>query len=356
MPFNRPSLEDIENDLVASIDAGLDATDPRVRRSVLGVLARTLAGGLHLLYGFVEWITRQAFPWSAEAEYLDEWASIWGIDRAEAVAATGTVRLSGTAATVIAAGTRLRAADRQEYATDAEATVGAAGTVDADVTAVTPGADGNADDAAKLTLVSPVAGVESGAVAAGAIAGGEDRESDASLRQRLVTRLGTTPRGGTAADYVQWATSGHASVTRAWARALARGLGTVNVYLMTDDATDNGIPTGAVVKAVQGYIDNRRPVTADVDVIAPTPVELDVTVRDVTPGTQSVHAAIEAELADLVRRESEPGGTILVSHIREAISVAAGETDHVLVSPLADVTHTAAQIAVIGEITFTGSS
>ncbi len=353
MPFERPSLKDIETDLVAGIDGNLDATDPRVRRSVLGVLARVLAGGLHGLYGFVEWITKQSFPWSAEKEYLREWAAIWGIEPADAVAATGAVTLAGTAGTVVAAETVLRASDRQEYATDAEVTVAAGGTVEADVTAVTPGAAGNAVDGAKLTLVSPIAGIQSGAVTSGAISGGEDAESDDSLRQRLTERLRTTPRGGTSADYRQWALSGHASVTRAWARPVARGLGTVDIYVMTDDATDNGIPAAAVVTAVQTYIDARRPVTADADVIAPTAADLDVTIRNVMPDTQAVRDAIEDEIADLIRRESEPGGTILVSHIREAISVAAGETDHVLVSPAVDVVHTAAQIAVAGDVTFT---
>ena len=355
MPFNRPSLKDIESDLVAGIDGNLDATDPRVRRSFLGVLARVFAGGLHLLYGFVEWITKQSFPWSAEGDYLREWAAIWGIEPADAVAATGAVTLTGTVGTVVAAETVLRASNRQEYATDAEVTVAAGGTVDAEVTAVTPGSAGNAADGAKLTLVSPIAGIQSGAVTSGAISGGEDAESEDSLRQRLTERLQTTPRGGTSADYRRWARSGHASVTRSWARPLARGLGTVDVYVMTDDATANGIPAQAVVDAVQDYIDDRRPVTADVDVIAPTAVELDVTINNVEPDTQAVRDAIGAEIADLVRRESAPGGTILVSHIREAISVAAGETDHVLVSPVADVAHAAAQIAVAGDVTFTSS-
>jgi uncharacterized phage protein gp47/JayE len=65
-----------------------------------------------------------------------------------------------------------------------------------------------------------------------------------------------------------------------------------------------------------------------------------------------VQAAVAAELADLLRREAEPGGTILVSHLREAISIAVGETNHVLSSPAADVTHATGQIATLGTITW----
>ena len=68
--------------------------------------------------------------------------------------------------------------------------------------------------------------------------------------------------------------------------------------------------------------------------------------------TQAVQDAVEAELQDLIRRETEPGGTLLVSHIREAISTSAGETDHDLTSPTADVTVQATQITVYGMTTF----
>ena len=55
---------------------------------------------------------------------------------------------------------------------------------------------------------------------------------------------------------------------------------------------------------------------------------------------------------DLLRRESEPGGTILVSHIREAISIAAGEMDHELQLPSGNVVFGTGKIAVPGIITW----
>ncbi len=87
--------------------------------------------------------------------------------------------------------------------------------------------------------------------------------------------------------------------------------------------TTDGIPSAATAAAVKTYIDARRPV-----------------------------AAVAASLADLIRRQAEPGGTLLISHIREAISTAAGEHDHELISPAADVTHATGHIAVMGRITW----
>jgi uncharacterized phage protein gp47/JayE len=54
----------------------------------------------------------------------------------------------------------------------------------------------------------------------------------------------------------------------------------------------------------------------------------------------------------MLLRDAEPGGTILISHIREAISIAAGEVDHVLSAPAANVTHASGQLATFGAITW----
>ena len=354
MPFPRPALDDLDKRLIADIEARLPGTDPRVRRSYLGALARGLAGSHHELYGFLEWISRQRFVATADRPELLEQAAEYGIRPIAAVRATGEIAVTGTAATVIAAATVWRSGAPEDYRSTAEATIGAGGTVDVAVEAVEPGADGNAVAGTKLSLVSPIAGVVSAATA-GELGGGADIESTDSVRERLAARKQNPPQGGTSPDYEQWAKAAHADVTRRWSRPLAGGLGTVTVYFMTDDATADGIPSAAVVATVQAYIDARRPVTADVTVEAPTAVEFDVTINNVAPMTQAVQDAVTAEIADLVLRASEPGGTILVSHLREAISTAAGETDHVLVSPVADVVVSADEISVEGAVTFTTS-
>ncbi len=98
-------------------------------------------------------------------------------------------------------------------------------------------------------------------------------------------------------------------------------------------------------------IGDRRPVCADVTVAAPIAAPLDLTIT-LTPSSDAVKAAVEAELRDLIARETEPGGTLLLSHIQEAISIAAGETDHVLTAPSANVTPAAGHITTFGAITW----
>ncbi|WP_343122999.1 baseplate J/gp47 family protein, partial [Xanthomonas sp. MUS 060] len=81
------------------------------------------------------------------------------------------------------------------------------------------------------------------------------------------------------------------------------------------------------------YIDTVRPVTAHVTVYAPLAVPINFAIAGLSPNTLAVQQAIVAELADLLAREGQPGGTILLSHMRSAISSAAQEWDYVLLTP-----------------------
>lgn len=349
MAFARPTLTQLIERAQSDVETRLPGTQPRLRNSVLGVLARAHPGAVHGLYGHLDWIARQALPDTADAEFLERWASIWDVTRKAASFAAGPVTLTGTTGAVVPAGTRLTAADGQEVETDAEVTL-AAGTATAQVTALAAGQAGNLAAGTALTLVSPVAGVNAQAtVAAGGLVAGADAETDDALRTRLLARIQAQPHGGAEADYIAWALE-VAGVTRAWVYPNELGLGTVTVRFVRDDDASI-IPDAAEVAAVQAHLDALRPVTAGLTVVAPIAVPLDLTIH-LTPNTSTVQAAVLAELADLLRREAEPGGTILISHIREAISLAAGETNHVLTAPVADVTHTTGQIATLGAITW----
>ncbi|MCW8918901.1 MAG: baseplate J/gp47 family protein [Gammaproteobacteria bacterium] len=353
MPFLRPSLSDLIERAAADIQTQLPGTEPRLRRSLLDVLSRVHSGVSHALYGYINWSSQQFLPDTADAEALDRMASLWlQQPRLAAVAAVGSADLSGIDGSVIPAGTLLQRGDGVEYATTAEVTI-AAGVAVVAVAAVVAGADGNAVMGVSLTLVSPIAGVQSQAtVAAGGLTGGADVEVDDSLRARIITRMRQQPHGGAKHDYEQWASEAHPDVTRVWVYPQELAANGVTIRLMTDDATANGIPQQAVIDAVQAYIDGVRPTTADPIVVAPIAVPLDITISGLSPDTSEVRAAVEAELADLVRRDAEPGGAVLVSRIREAISIAAGESDHVLVSPVADIAHATGEIAVPGVVTW----
>ncbi|OPY15602.1 MAG: Baseplate J-like protein [Syntrophus sp. PtaB.Bin001] len=350
MSFKRPTLAELIKRAVNDFNSRLEGTDSALRRSNTNALARMHSGAVHGLYGYLAYIAEQVMYDTAEGEYLERWASIWDIDRKEADYASGAVIFTGTSGAVIPAGTELQRSDEIAYTLDTDVTL-AGGTGTGTVTASTAGSDGNADGGVSLSFTSAIEGVATSAtVGSGGIAGGSDQESDDDLRSRLLERIQQPPHGGASFDYVAWALE-ISGVTRAWCFPQQNGLGTVGVTFVCDDQEDTIIPDVSTVAAVQAHIDEERPVTADVTVYAPTAVTLDLTIR-ITPGTDAVKTAIKAELQDLIVREAEPGATILLSHINEAISIAAGETDHILISPTVDVTHNTGQIAILGTITW----
>jgi len=351
MPFARPSLAEIIDRVVADIGTRLPGVAGAVlRRSLLGIIGRSQAGAAHLLYGYIDWVARQALPDTAEREYLQRWAAIWGITRNAATFAEGSVTFTGANGAAIPAGTIVQRQDGVQYATQAAATI-AGGTATVAVEASVAGTDGNLLVGASVFLLSPIAGVQSSAmVAAGGITGGDDVESDERLLARLLQRIRNPPQGGAEADYVLWALE-VPGVTRVWVYPMQLGAGTVTVLFVNDDDPVSIIPDAAEVAEVQAHIDGRRPVTAEVFVAAPTATPLDMTIA-LDPNTASVQQAVLAELQDLLTREAQPGGTILISRLREAVSIAAGEGDNSIITPAANVTHAAGEMAVLGTVTF----
>lgn len=351
MAFNRPTLAEIVARIESDIETRL-ATGKLLARSFLAIMARAYAGAVHLLYGYISWAIRQLFPDTAEAEYMTRWASIWGVNRTGATFAEGNVTFTGINGSVIPEGTRLKRSDGGFYLTTAAATI-AAGSATVAVKAVNAGVGGNTPAAGVLTMVNSITGVATSVtVAAGGLVDGLDSESDESLRVRLLDRIQQPPHGGAIFDYVKWAKE-VAGVTRAWAEGNYIGLGTVGVTFVMDGEADI-IPDSDKVDEVQAYIDSpyRRPATAAVYVYAPTAVPMNFTIH-LAPDNADIRANVATSLRELLRRQAEPGATILISKIREAVSVAAGENDNVVTVPSANVTHDPGEIAVMGTITWT---
>lgn len=352
MAFSRPTLTEIIDRIQADIEAQSGGKVSTVRRSLLRILSRSFAGAVHLLYGFLDWNSKQLFPDTAELEYLERWASLYGLSRTPAEYAEGNLTLTGTNTTIVPVGTKFQRADGIVVSTTAQATI-ANGTATVAARADSVGAAANTDAGQTLQAVSPQAGLNSTAtVAQGGLAGGVDTESDELLRARVLARLSEPPQGGAKRDYEQWAKE-IAGVTRAWVKVPGdSGIlpGQVKVYF-AKDGNENPIPQQADIDEVQTHIDAVRPVTAVVTVLAPIayPVAFSV---NLYPNTLEVRTQVEAELLDLLTREGEPEGIIFLSRINEAISLAAGEQRHVLVSPVADVSVPAGKIATLGTLTW----
>ena len=346
MAFDRPSLRELISQMQA--DAEREAGATQLRQSNLRVLPKVFAFGVHGLYAYIDWVVKQLFPDSSEKSFLERQASIQGIYRRDATAATGTLTVTRTDGATIPVGTVFLAADGEtRFATTEEPEVDES---EVPVQCMTTGTAGNREAGETYTLASPLSGVSTEATGS-EMAGGTEAESDDSLRERLIYRLQNPPRGGTATDYVAWAME-VPGVTRAWCFPKELGIGTVTVRFATDGLTENGVPTEGMVSIVSDYIAENAPVTAATTVVAPVAKTVNFVIEDLYPDTPSVRAQIEAELKSLFIREAEPGKALLISHVRQAISSAAGEEDFELVSPTEDIGADVDELLVVGSVTY----
>jgi uncharacterized phage protein gp47/JayE len=352
MAFSIPDLNTTRQQIAADIEAHLPGTEARTRRSTLGVLAFALAGAVQGLHAHIDYRYRNFLPDElADAEGVERWARRFKLWYRAATAAGGLVTISGTPGSTLLAGTTLQFTQDQLYTVREDLTL-TASTGQVAVDAATAGSAGNLPAGARLTLVSPVVGIQSAAtVGADGLTGGADQEDLAGLRDRLHRRMAEPPQGGTLADYETWALESHTAITRAWATEHEQGTGSVVVRVVCDNQ-DSPIPGAEVLEAAEAYIGERRPAgRRSVYVLPPVEAPVQYQIRAV-PNTPQVRAAIEAELRDLHRREAEPGATLLLSHIREAVSLASGETDNEVLYPPADLAHGTGQMPTFGGITW----
>jgi len=350
VPWTRPKLSDLSKQARTVLSGGL-GIGPLLDRSVLAVWAKVVSGFTHGLHGHLDWNARQLLPDTAEGTYLERHASLSGLQRKPATFASGAVRFTGVDGTAIPNRRRLRRTDGAEFETRARVTI-AGGSATVSVVALASGTGGNCPVGTALALTSPIAGISSaGFVQDPGMVDGLDAELDEDLRARVLQDRREPPAGGSSADYVRWATE-VAGVTRAWCFPLFNGYpGVVGVAFVTDEASTGMIPTASKVAEVGAYIDARRPVGANVIVFAPEALVVNFAIQ-VEPNTTTVQEAVEAELEDMLRRTAAPGERLYLNRIHEAISGAAGETNHVLAFPLADVVPASGQIVVMGTVGF----
>lgn len=354
MPFKRPTPQEISKRLQVEIDQLATSGDARLRNTVEGVLARVLAMASHELFGFIDWISKQILPITADEENLDRHSTIWKVPRKLATKASGTVKFTGANSIMVPAGTVLRRSDDVEYMVLLDTAI-TAGIANCKVAAIMPGVTGNSPIGTKMTLTSPIAGVVSEAVvlddgSGNGLTGGTEIEGNDDLRDRILSRIQTPPHGGAKADYEAWALE-VPGVTRAWPYPQQSGRGTVDLTFVMDNKPGSVIPSANEVQAVQAHLEVKRPMTADVTVFAPTPVPVNFEIK-LSPFSLAVQNAIKVELEAFFKREAKPGGTLLISRIREAISTAAGEYDHQLVTPSENIPMEYGHMPIVGAFTW----
>lgn len=229
------------------------------------------------LYLQAQWLLDQSFPQTATGEYLDRHASLRGISRSTATCATGVLRFGLSTAISgdlsIKSGTVCMTKDGVRFATTDDAVLPAGSLhVDVPAMALDPGRQGNAAANTVTIMAAMPVGVKA-CTNPEAFSGGEDAESDEGLRLRLLDSYRRLPNGANAAYYEQVALS-RPGVAAAKAVGRPRGVGSVDLYI----ATDAGIPDEALLSELNEYLQEKREISVDLRVLAPTAEPLTIQV------------------------------------------------------------------------------
>ena len=317
----------------------------------LAVRLYAAAAQVYALYVQAEWVARQAFPQTAEGEYLDLHAQLRSLERKAATHAVGTLRfIAGEISEndrAIPLGTVCMTAGVVRFETT-QAAVLSAGSLQVDVPAqaVQAGSAGNVSaDAVVSMAVAPV-GIQSCGNPSPFL-GGSDGESDQELRVRVMDTFQRLPNGANAAFYEQGALS-FDQVAAASVLPRSRGVGTVDVVV----ATGSGQPDEDLLEELEAYFQTRREIAVDVKVLAPEEVSLSVSARvkakDGWDSTQ-VCTGVKNTLQTWFSGE-RLGQDILLAQLGNLIYGCEGVANYQIVSPAADVSIDADQLPVLSSI------
>ena len=297
-----------------------------------------LAAQVYSLYIQADWVTRQAFPQTAEGEYLDRHAQLRGLERKPAVAAEGIVRFTAgeTAAAPrdIPQGTVCMTAGLVRFETTSPAVLEAKKlTVEVPVRALEAGTAGNVSAGAILSMAVAPMGIAF-CTNPKACSGGADGETDSALRERVLDTFKRLPNGANAAFYQQGALS-FDQVVAATVIPRPRGVGSVDVV----PATLAGIPGSELLKELQAYFEERREIAVDVKVRVPQTVTVNISVQ-VVPEEGRDKAQVLAGVETALRgwfTGKLLGQDILRAKLGHLIYNCGGVANYTITIPAADV-------------------
>ena len=347
-----------------AIRGNLPGADASIPNSVLRVLSDAMGALCHLTLQFIDWLSLQLLPDTAESEWLDRHGNIWLVNadgttgRKVPTLAQGTVTFTGIVGSVVPLGSQIvygtttATGGSVTYETiGGDVTISSAPS-EGTVRALDPGIVGNRLDGDAMALVDPPAGVDQ-PVTVVRVDGGVDEETDPELRMRVLERIRQPPMGGDGEDYVTWSLR-VPGVTRAWSYPLEQGIGTVTVRFMMDDlrADNNGFPLPDDVQAVYDYLNTVRPVAVkDFFVAAPIPFPVDVHITYLDIDNHATHGAIEQSLLNEFYVRQKPGQTWYRAWTDEGVMNAANVNAYDLTG--SDVAMpNVGYMAVLGDITY----
>ena len=176
-------------------------------------------------------------------------------------------------------------------------------------------------------------------------------ETDKALRRRVQLHPEKYAAAGPAAAYIAHALDAHADV--ADARAVRQAAGTVRVYIKAHSG--NGVPSAAVIAAVQDYLSGeaRRPLCDTVEVRAGSAKSITISYKTTFedgPDKALVAAKQRTDLEAVLAEHRGLGVKLALSKIIGALDVVGAQKVE-LISPATDIVCTDGEFILISAIT-----
>ena len=301
MSIQIPSTAEVNEQVITALESSLNQSIPFLPKSVIRVMAKSIAAVVVLFYRYAGFIFQQQYVETAQFEEVtvngDTFSPLirlgrqLGID--DPLAATQaeydvTVAVLTQTGSLAAGAQLINPLTGVGYITLQSVLLNAA-TVTATVRASSDqnggdgsGTIGNVDPGAIFNFVSPLANVANAVTVLTELTTGADGETEESYRGRVRDRRAQPPQGGAYADYRIW---GRTVEGIAQIYPYTGSPGQVDVYVESATEVD-GIPTQAQLDDVKDAIEydsgglaTRRPANAFVNSLAITRTGFIVTVE-----------------------------------------------------------------------------
>lgn len=359
MSPQTPTTKEINENIIAQLEASLNQTVPLLPKSFLRVLAKALAGVFILLYKYAGFMFLQQFVRTATIEPTEvngqiirplvEWGRFVGVGdpvpgtKAELLIDVTVTNMGGT----LPSSSQLVADNGVTYITIGSVLLDAP-TVQATIRAVSDQSDGggagtigNLRPGATVSFANPLAGIARRATVDSQTVTGADPEATEAYRQRVMDRFQKRPQGGAYADYEQWGEE-VAGILNVYPYT-SECPGQVDLYVEATEASSgspDGIPTTAQLQAVLDAVNqddnglaSRRPANGLVNTFPIKRTAFDIIVTDLeVSDLAAVRESIETAVGEYVasREPFIPGLSVPPRRDRLTRSGLSGVVDDVV--------------------------
>jgi len=339
------SFSDVLDDLMSELVARTPFTNLHPSATIRGLL-EVIAKAVADLYGLVKTVMAQSFVQTATGEWLDLKVREMGITRKPAVKTRVYLTFSRNAPAeqniTIPTGTICKSkkdgsGNDYRFLTLSEAVLEEGQTeVIVEAEAEQPGTAWNVGQDTITRIVTRVTGIDAVTNGAGyLIREGSDPESDEQLRQRAIGTWETLGLGGTREAYRTWALSVPGVIAASVLDDFPFGPGTVGVVILGE----TGEPSVDLINEVYRYIKARKPLTADVRVLAPEIVTIDIYL-EVTRFASASQETVEVDVINAIAEYSsmlQLGEGLILARLIDAIMDVDGIYNVKILSPANDI-------------------